>query len=106
MCTYKVLVITDPNRKALRIYFTENIAELLKSLKTKEDLFKSMESVQGNFRIVYQEVFGNNLMALARYESMKNFTRMQLEKLVRKNNPNWLSLYPISKTRLLFQVSA
>lgn len=105
MQSYHLVIVTDPNRQTLRLYYTQNIEELLYAINKKDSLFSSVHTAKMRYRIIYQEIFSNSVEVLARYNFIKHFTRMQLEKLVRKNNPNWLSLYSISRTNLLMQIN-
>lgn len=68
-------IYTDSNRTQLLIKFNEN------------QNFK----LEG-FRLVYREIHETEKTAHARLSELQSYTRMQLEKLVRRDNPNWLNL--------------
>lgn len=98
MQQHKLVIITDQNRRALRVFYTENLMELLRSLPENEGFVSSPCIDRTYYRVIYQETFNSPLSALDRYNALRNFTRMQLERLVRRFNPNWLNLYPVHWT--------
>lgn len=93
--SYLVLT-TDPNRRTIQVHFTDDVASLLVSIHSNPvgtGNRPHSDSILAN-RVVYQEYFTHTAPAIDRYTVLKQFTRMQLERLVRKSNPNWLNLYP------------
>lgn len=46
----------------------------------------------GQRRLVYLEIHETEAAAAARLCELRHYTRMQLERLVRRSNPNWLNL--------------
>lgn len=46
----------------------------------------------GSGRLVYQEIHENWQTASFRLRELQGYTRMQLERVIRRSNPNWLNL--------------
>lgn len=70
-----IRIYTDSNRLQLRIKYHEN----------------DFQKTEG-LRLVYEEIHESEKAATARTAELKSFTRMQLERAIRRNNPNWLNL--------------
>lgn len=86
MKTYYIYIETDSNRSCLEI--------------THNWLNNEIPNDISNKRKVYIEHFDNFISAEKRLMQISKFARVQLERLVRNRNPNWLSLKnEISKNR-------
>lgn len=100
---YRVVLVTDNNRQFLEGILTQDISLLLQELaEVRENQLIGKPMLT---RVVYEETFATESMANKKLLELKTFTRMQRERLIRKQNPNWLNLYP-SKPLLSFYRSA
>lgn len=79
MKTYHIYIETDSNRTCLEITYNWLNNDNINNHNT-------------NRRKVYIEHFDNFILAEKRLIQISKFARVQLEKLVRSRNPNWLSL--------------
>jgi putative endonuclease len=92
MSNFIVYILTDNNRKHFKIDFTSNIlSTALELQQTNNFIFQHGPSLT---RIIYTETFSNLGSAKKKMNELKNFTSMQIEKIVRKHNPNWHNLFP------------
>ncbi len=89
---YKIVILTDSNRRYLETLMTNNLLEVLHQMSIAQHTQLTSLS-----RIVYEETFATENGALDRLKTLQNFTRMQKERLLRKQNPNWLNLHPVIK---------
>ena len=88
---YTLFILTDCNRKTLHLGVTSTLSQEIQRLKEYYSLFMDASSILG--RLVYQESFASEQAALDRYKQYMQFTRMQSERLIRRQNPNWLDQY-------------
>lgn len=80
---YKIWIETDNNRSVLDI-----VSNFDKPYNSKE----SDNTVCSNKRAVYKESFSCLQAAKRREKQLSSYARIQLDKLIRKNNPNWLTI--------------
>lgn len=78
---YEIAIITDSNRSDLRVVCNWK----------KENNF-SFESPLKTYRYVWIEHFQDVEKAEIQLKHIHTFARIQLEKVIRRQNPNWLSL--------------
>lgn len=81
MSGYKVFIATDSNRKELKI--------------TTSDITDRRQDSSA-LRVVYEELHPNYHAAQRRTGELSHYTRMQIERLIRKQNPNWADLRTIT----------
>ncbi|WP_343559935.1 hypothetical protein [Sphingobacterium sp.] len=92
MGKFIVYILTDNNRRYFEIDFTSNIFSTVMELQQANN-FILQQGPHLN-RIIYSEEFSQLAYAKKRMSELQNFTRMQIERVIRKNNPNWNNLYP------------
>lgn len=80
---YKIWIETDNNRSVLDI-----VSNFDRSFNNQE--YDS--TVRTNKRAVYKESFSCLQSAKRRKEQLSGYARIQLDKLIRKDNPNWLTI--------------
>ncbi|NGM64020.1 GIY-YIG nuclease family protein [Sphingobacterium sp. SGR-19] len=91
MESHIVYIITDSNRAYLEVgYCTDMSTQLQEINHTSSTLFGSSPKLRN---VVYIEVFEKKEKALSYHSTLRHFTRMQREKLIRLKNPNWLNLH-------------
>lgn len=91
METHIIYIITDSNRAYLEVGYCNDIGARVQEISHTSPTFFSRTSKLSN--VVYMETFTNKEKALAYQHTLRHFTRMQREKLIRLKNPNWLNLY-------------
>ncbi|WP_293944815.1 MULTISPECIES: hypothetical protein [unclassified Sphingobacterium] len=92
MSNFIVYILTDNNRRHFEINFTSNIlSTVLELQQTNSFIFQQGANLN---RIIYSEAFTELSCAKKRINELQNFTHMQIERIIRKNNPNWNNLYP------------
>lgn len=92
MSNFIVYIVTDNNRRYFEIDFTSNMFSTVMELQ-QANSFILQRGPHLN-RIIYSEAFSKLACAKKRMNELQNFTRMQIERVIRKNNPNWNNLYP------------
>ncbi|WP_104382662.1 hypothetical protein [Sphingobacterium sp. HMA12] len=92
MSNFIVYILTDNNRRYFEIDFTSNMLSTIVELQQ----VNSFTFQQGSHlnRIIYSEAFSKLACAKKRMNELQNFTHLQIERIIRKNNPNWNNLYP------------
>ena len=91
MKTHSVYIITDSNRAYLEVGYCADMEMRIQEIRyTPPILFSNTPKLRN---VVYIETFQNKEKALAFQGTLRHFTRMQREKLIRLKNPNWLNLY-------------
>jgi len=85
-------MITDTNRRVLQPGVTTNLTAILSQLNPIQE--ESPFSQTDLNRIVFIEKFNSILEAKKRVSELTGYGRMVRERLIRKNNPNWLNLFP------------
>lgn len=85
-----IYILTDSNRQCLHVGTTQDLQETTKTYKELYGLF--FDAGSKIFRLVYQESYPTADAATKRFEELKCYTRTQKERLIRKNNPNWVDL--------------
>lgn len=85
-----VFITSDANRIYLEAGYCQDINLQLFEIQQASTNFM-MKALKFN-RIVYVEEFDNPEIATQRAKEINNYTKMQKERLIRKYNPNWLSI--------------
>ncbi|SRR5690606_36624151 len=88
-----IYIITDSNRTYLEIGYCNDLNVKLQEIRDSSSILFS-NNIKLN-SIVYTECFDSYEKAASRKTQLRQFTRMQREKLIRLKNPNWLNLYPV-----------
>lgn len=92
-----IYIITDSNRRFLEVGTHTDLSLLMHELQqSNEMLFNA--SMRLN-RLVYMENFHCEEQAEKRKRELQLYTRMQLEKIIRKANPNWNQLFANASPR-------
>ena len=88
-----VYITTDANRVYLEAGYCEDITIKLMELQNSGSSFM----IRGPkfSRIVHTEEFDSFEKAERRRLELNGYTRMQKEKIIRRYNPNWLSIHAI-----------
>lgn len=94
-----VYIITDSNRRCLHVGMTDNLYNATNTYQELTELF--FEDSSKVTRLVYHEGHPSAEMALSRFTELSTYTRMQKEKLIRRSNPNWVSLMPSSPLKAI-----
>lgn len=84
-----IYITSDANRIYLEAGYCQDIALQLFELQQASSAF--MNKTPKFSRIVYMEEFENFETAQRRRTEINMYTKMQKERLIRKNNPNWLA---------------
>jgi len=85
-----IYMVTDSNRYYLEVgYCTDLHLKLHEIEQARGSLFSTAPKFN---RVVYTEELPTFEAAQKRMNDIKHFTRMQKERLVRRNNPNWLNI--------------
>jgi putative endonuclease len=87
---HTLYILTDCNRKTLHMGITDDMSNEMQRMKEWYGLFVDPRSIPT--RLVYQSHFSTEAAALEQYKLYQSYTRMQSEKLIRKQNPNWQDL--------------
>lgn len=85
-----IFITSDTNRIYLEAGYCQDIYLQLFELQQSSSLF--MTKGPRFSRIVYVEEFDNYDVAQRRKNEINAYTKMQKERLIRKNNPNWLGI--------------
>ncbi len=93
-----IYIATDANRWYLEVDYTQDITS------TSYKLAQSNDNCSANCnsmlsRIVFFEEFDHIEKALARKKELSQYTRMMKERLIRRQNPNWLNLVSAQITK-------
>ena len=89
MSTY-VYILTDCNRTCLHVGMTNDLNEAANTYQSLSGFF--VDSCSKVSRIVYHESIPSEEMAHKRFQELSRYTRMQKERLIRRDNPNWINL--------------
>ena len=92
---YKIVILTDSNRRYLEVLMTNNLLDVLHHISVAQQT--QMNLTTNLSRIVYEETYATESGAVDRLKELQTYTRMQRERLVRRQNPNWLNLHPVAK---------
>ena len=90
MESHIVYIITNSNRAYLEVGYCQDMPARLHEINSTPSILFSNSSKLCH--VVYMETFDSKEKALSYQHTLRNFTRMQREKLVRLKNPNWLNL--------------
>lgn len=90
MKKHLIYIATDPNRVSVEAGYTQDLLTQSSHLQF-HSIHSAGRSPKLN-RIVHAEEFSSFDMAQKRLIELRGFTRMQKERLIRKHNPNWLSI--------------
>jgi len=92
MENFSLYILTDSNRRFLEIGISSNLnCSLAESQQDSANLFKQASKLT---RLVWLEEFAHRELAERKKKELTLYTRMQLEKLIRRNNPNWNHILP------------
>lgn len=96
MNKYYTYIATDSNRKFLQAGFSQDLNSVYQDFQsTQEPTLFSFAMLN---RIVLVETHNSLFEADRRLQELNSMGRIVKERLIRKSNPNWLSLCPnISK---------
>ncbi len=87
-----VYILTNRSNNALYIGTTSNLIQ--RTYQHKEHLLPQSHTAKYNeVKLVYYEVFGNMLDAIAREKQLKKWNRSWKRHLITKFNPHWRDLY-------------
>ncbi|WP_166335915.1 GIY-YIG nuclease family protein [Sphingobacterium chungjuense] len=92
---YKIVILTDSNRRYLEVLMTNNLLDVLHHITMAQQTQLNLTTKLS--RIVYEETYATESGAVDRLKELQTYTRMQRERLVRRQNPNWLNLHPAVK---------
>ncbi|MCL7986990.1 hypothetical protein M8998_03435 [Sphingobacterium sp. lm-10] len=90
---YKIVILTDSNRRYLEVLITNNLSDVLQHMSVLQQT--QMNITTQLTRVVYEETYATENCAMDRLKELYAYTRMQRERLVRRQNPNWLNLHPV-----------
>jgi len=91
MSTY-IYILTDCNRTYLHVGMADDLSKAANTYARLSGLF--FDACSKVSRLVYHEKYPSEEVALARFNELSKYTRMQKERLIRKHNPNWVNLGP------------
>ncbi|WP_293906764.1 MULTISPECIES: hypothetical protein [unclassified Sphingobacterium] len=92
MSNFIIYILTDSNRKRFEIGLSSNIFGTVMELQQSNNfIFNQGGSLN---RIIYTSSFTDLGAAHKKIDELQHFTRMQIERLIRKSNPNWNNLFP------------
>lgn len=94
MKSYTLYIITDSNRQFLNVDITSDFSRTVNEIKSSTNIF--FPTGPHLTCVVYMEKFESQEQAEKRQLQLNHFTRMQKEKLIRKQNTNWNNLCPSS----------
>ena len=83
-------ILTDSNRSCLHVGITDNLQHVARTPREPNSLM--LDGASNASRLVYHEVYSDEMKALKRLNELSRYTRMQKERLIRRRNPNWLNL--------------
>ena len=95
MNKHLVYIATDANRIFIEAGYCQDIMLKFCELQTAEGIF--MTGTPQFNRIVWIEEFATFEAAQKRKAEINYYTRMQKERLIRRSNPNWLSIIHMDK---------
>lgn len=85
-----IYLATDANRAAIEANYSQD--HIPQFTEQQFGLYHRSNTALKLNRIIYTEEFATMEAAQKRLIEVKSFTRMQKEKLIRRNNPNWLNI--------------
>jgi len=92
MNNFIIYILTDSNRKRFEIKLSLNIFSTVMELQQSNSfIFNQGPNLN---RIIYTESFTSLETANKKITELQHFTSMQIERLIRKSNPNWNNLFP------------
>ncbi|WP_293954715.1 MULTISPECIES: hypothetical protein [unclassified Sphingobacterium] len=92
MSNFILYIATDSNRKRFEIGLSTNIfTTVMKLQQSNSFIFNQGSSLN---RIIYTEAFTSLETANKKIDELQHFTAMQIERLIRRSNPNWNNLFP------------
>jgi len=90
MSRHYIFIITDANRTFLAAGYCQDLALYAFELQQASSSFRT-KTLKCS-RMVYAEIFDSKEAALRHKQEIESYTKMQKERLIRKNNPNWLGI--------------
>lgn len=91
-----IYILTDSNRTNFKYGITNSEAEL-RNICLNQKLNQLANN--NSWRLVYCKEYNNTINAQLALSDFSYFTRMQIERLIRKSNPNWHNLLETSLNR-------
>ncbi len=92
MSNFIIYIVTDSNRRRFEIGLSSNIFNTVIELQQSNNLIFNQNP--NLHRIIYIEAFTNLPCARKKMSELQHFTNMQIERIIRKSNPNWNNLFP------------
>lgn len=89
---YYIHIYTDNNRQKLQI----SISPIISGIESQHNIAGEQTRCT---RLVYQEIHETENAATLRIKELDDYTRMQLERLIRRANPNWNNLFSTGNNR-------
>lgn len=90
MDKHSVYIVTDSNRTYLEVGFCKDLNSKMNEIRVSTpSIFPNSPKLNN---LIHLEEYDSLEKALLRTAQLRQFTRMQREKLVRMRNPNWLNL--------------
>lgn len=89
-----IYIAADANRTYLEVDYCQDIA--LKSFEIQSFKTNFLSKTPKLTRIVFTEICDTLEIAQRRMSELNNYTKMQKDRLIRRNNPNWLSIPAIN----------
>lgn len=87
---HHIYILTDINRKSLHVGTAADLNEAIKTYREMYTLF--FDAGAQISRLVYKETHASEEAALQRFDELRNYTRMQKERLIRRHNPDWVDM--------------
>ena len=92
MKTMYVYIITNPTNTTLYIGVTNNLIRRI--YEHKNGIFEGFSSKYNLNKLVYFEIFDDEINAIQREKNLKHWKRSWKINLIEKTNPDWKDLYP------------
>ena len=86
---YFVYITTDPERSQLYTGMTTNLSKRIEELEKSPENQNTFTGMNRCFYLIFKEEFSDLQEAVARQRSLKKMEKMQLERLISQQNPNW-----------------
>ena len=87
-----VYIITNPTNTTLYIGVTNNLIRRI--YEHKNGIFEGFSSKYNLNKLVYFEIFDDEINAIQREKNLKHWKRSWKINLIEKTNPDWKDLYP------------
>ena len=90
--TFYVYILTNPDKTALYLGFTNNLSQRLIQHQKNKGNEKTFAGRYYCYILIYYEVHQYVNNAIAREKELKKWSRKKKEELIAISNPQWLSL--------------